>query len=244
MSISIKRLIFFYFQVLQCKRPINEEQCWVQWQLSYMLGNALKCKCANKCNCLESQYAHCTADSHIRHIVVAAANPTSHTYILTHLTSHPHPLNMCTQSRTSTKYKILFLLLISLSANTYGSSTGIPTLDLQPISSTALLPVVADKEPEEWIDVVVLVLKASIMILIIVAAIFGNLLVIVSVMRNRKLRYPTYSIYCVVCLLVRIWKSKLFSIPFFSAYVCVPAIFYFFFFVLWLMVFLLSSGNT
>lgn len=41
---------------------------------------------------------------------------------------------------------------------------------------------------DEWTDVVMLWLKASIMILIIVAAIFGNLLVIVSVMRNRKLR--------------------------------------------------------
>lgn len=40
----------------------------------------------------------------------------------------------------------------------------------------------------KWIDNVILVIKASIMILIIVAAIFGNLLVIVSVMRHRKLR--------------------------------------------------------
>lgn len=61
-----------------------------------MLGNALKCKCANKCNCPESQYAHCTADSHIRHIVVAAANPTSHTNTHTH-PSHitvSHPLTI------------------------------------------------------------------------------------------------------------------------------------------------------
>uniref|UniRef100_A0A182S6H4 G-protein coupled receptors family 1 profile domain-containing protein n=1 Tax=Anopheles maculatus TaxID=74869 RepID=A0A182S6H4_9DIPT len=40
----------------------------------------------------------------------------------------------------------------------------------------------------EWIDVVLLVLKASIMMFIIVAAIFGNLLVIISVKRHRKLR--------------------------------------------------------
>lgn len=40
----------------------------------------------------------------------------------------------------------------------------------------------------KWYDVVLLVLKASIMIMIIVASIFGNLLVIVSVMRVRKLR--------------------------------------------------------
>lgn len=41
---------------------------------------------------------------------------------------------------------------------------------------------------EEWTDVVLLVLKASIMVFIIIAAIFGNLLVIISVMRHRKLR--------------------------------------------------------
>lgn len=40
----------------------------------------------------------------------------------------------------------------------------------------------------EWYDTTLLVLKASIMIMIIVASIFGNLLVIVSVMRVRKLR--------------------------------------------------------
>lgn len=41
----------------------------------------------------------------------------------------------------------------------------------------------------QWVDTFLLILKASIMIFIIVAAIFGNLLVIISVMRNRKLRY-------------------------------------------------------
>ncbi|XP_058060902.1 octopamine receptor beta-2R [Anopheles bellator] len=45
--------------------------------------------------------------------------------------------------------------------------------------------------PAEWIDVVLLVLKASIMMFIIVAAIFGNLLVIISVKRHRKLRVIT-----------------------------------------------------
>lgn len=137
---------------------------------------------------------------------------------------------MCTQSQTSTKYKILFLLLISLSANAYGSSTGIPTLELQPISSTALLPVVADKEPEEWIDVVVLVLKASIMILIIVAAIFGNLLVIVSVMRNRKLRYLTYSIYFVLYVCLCVYKGVSHLVYLSSAYMFVYKLFFYFFF--------------
>lgn len=45
-----------------------------------------------------------------------------------------------------------------------------------------------DKSSEEWMSVIVLIFTASIMIFIIVAAIFGNLLVIISVMRNRKLR--------------------------------------------------------
>lgn len=42
---------------------------------------------------------------------------------------------------------------------------------------------------QEWIKVLITVFTASIMIFIIVAAIFGNLLVIISVMRVRKLRY-------------------------------------------------------
>lgn len=40
----------------------------------------------------------------------------------------------------------------------------------------------------DWMDISFTVLKASLMISIIVAAVFGNLLVIISVMRNRKLR--------------------------------------------------------
>lgn len=45
---------------------------------------------------------------------------------------------------------------------------------------------VADEE--EWLQTLLLVLQATIMVSIIVAAIFGNLLVIASVMRHRKLR--------------------------------------------------------
>lgn len=49
-----------------------------------------------------------------------------------------------------------------------------------------------DAEPvvpeEEWLGTALLVVRATIMISIIVAAIFGNLLVIASVMRVRKLR--------------------------------------------------------
>jgi hypothetical protein len=42
---------------------------------------------------------------------------------------------------------------------------------------------------QEWIKILITVFSASIMIFIIIAAIFGNLLVIISVMRVRKLRY-------------------------------------------------------
>jgi hypothetical protein len=44
---------------------------------------------------------------------------------------------------------------------------------------------------QEWTDVLTLILKAGAMGFIIIAAIFGNLLVIVSVMRHRKLRIIT-----------------------------------------------------
>lgn len=42
---------------------------------------------------------------------------------------------------------------------------------------------------DEWLDTVLQVMKATVMVTIIVAAIFGNSLVIASVMRHRKLRY-------------------------------------------------------
>lgn len=47
---------------------------------------------------------------------------------------------------------------------------------------------VDDGTADDWFEVFKLVLKASIMLLIIIASICGNLLVIVSVMRVRKLR--------------------------------------------------------
>lgn len=46
----------------------------------------------------------------------------------------------------------------------------------------------ADNDVEHWFDSVFLVLKAFVMLFIIIAAICGNLLVIISVMRVRKLR--------------------------------------------------------
>lgn len=40
----------------------------------------------------------------------------------------------------------------------------------------------------EWLSTLLMILKVSAMLLIMVAAVFGNLLVIISVMRNRRLR--------------------------------------------------------
>lgn len=89
-------------------------------------------------------------------------------------------------------YYMLFLLLFSSNmSKIYGSSEPPPYAtngELPVISSTTINPENSQLNKNGWFDVTLLVLKASIMILIIVAAIFGNLLVIVSVMRVRKLR--------------------------------------------------------
>lgn len=82
--------------------------------------------------------------------------------------------------------------------------TNVPTVDAvvlqnhsQVVVSTSPFPMENNKsflesEPvvtdDQWLSTTLLVLQATIMISIIVAAIFGNLLVIASVMRVRKLR--------------------------------------------------------
>ncbi|KAG8235216.1 hypothetical protein J437_LFUL012618 [Ladona fulva] len=58
------------------------------------------------------------------------------------------------------------------------------------VNATEVLDVASGEEPE-WTSVFTTVLKACIMGFIIVAALCGNLLVIVSVMRHRKLRVIT-----------------------------------------------------
>ncbi|XP_055315226.1 octopamine receptor beta-2R isoform X2 [Sitodiplosis mosellana] len=84
-------------------------------------------------------------------------------------------------------------------ATTTTSPTTTTTLDLaaaavvsadtaSSIQSTVSPSVVKE---QNWKDVLFFVFKASIMISIIIAAVFGNLLVIISVMRNRKLRVIT-----------------------------------------------------
>lgn len=62
-----------------------------------------------------------------------------------------------------------------------------PTTDLNATFGSAVM----DDSDNEWVDNVVLIFKASLMLFIMIAAIFGNLLVIISVMRNRKLRIIT-----------------------------------------------------
>ena len=97
---------------------------------------------------------------------------------------------MCIKLDTA-KYFTLLLLLLLLSTpiSTNGTTVSpLPAQMGQPTNGSTSETLDQSAEESEWIDVVILVLKSSIMILIIVAAIFGNLLVIVSVMRHRKLR--------------------------------------------------------
>ncbi|XP_055677516.1 octopamine receptor beta-2R isoform X2 [Lutzomyia longipalpis] len=66
------------------------------------------------------------------------------------------------------------------------ASIGTETLTLSSSNVTKGLD-----EEQPWIEITLLILKATIMIFIMAAAIFGNLLVIASVMRHRKLRVIT-----------------------------------------------------
>jgi hypothetical protein len=63
-----------------------------------------------------------------------------------------------------------------------------------------------DADDPEWTDVLVTLVKACLMGLIIVAAVCGNLLVIVSVMRHRKLRIITN--YFVVSLYYKLYSME------------------------------------
>lgn len=65
-------------------------------------------------------------------------------------------------------------------------STG--TKILSTLSSSNTTRELEKELTEPWIEITLLILKATIMIFIMAAAIFGNLLVIASVMRHRKLR--------------------------------------------------------
>lgn len=116
---------------------------------------------------------------------------------------------MCLLNKTP-EYIVLFLLILSRNIfGIYGSS-GPPANSIKEFMTTggsggggaigaggsvvnaspSTITPTTDTQiaDEDWLDILILIFKASIMISIIVAAVFGNLLVIISVMRNRKLR--------------------------------------------------------
>ncbi|KAL3267857.1 hypothetical protein HHI36_006998 [Cryptolaemus montrouzieri] len=86
------------------------------------------------------------------------------------------------------------------------------------ITSTSVLPT-----EEEWTDLLIHSLKTSIMVSIIVVSIFGNLLIIVSVMRHRKLRiltnYYVISLALADMLLAMFVMTFNFSVQFFGRWV-------------------------
>ncbi|XP_031617777.1 octopamine receptor beta-2R isoform X2 [Contarinia nasturtii] len=126
---------------------------------------------------------------------------------------------MCLLHKLTPEYIIIFLLIISKNIfGIYGEngppSTVTPSPPPQHAMSTittttplnlaaaavvsagaaSSMPSTASPsvvKPHDWFDVLFFVFKASTMISIILAAVFGNLLVIISVMRNRKLRVIT-----------------------------------------------------
>jgi len=73
-----------------------------------------------------------------------------------------------------------------LNATQLGGTLGLNLSESGGAGSNGLHTHAAD---EDWLDNIVWVFKAFVMLLIIIAAICGNLLVIISVMRVRKLRY-------------------------------------------------------
>lgn len=100
-----------------------------------------------------------------------------------HHSHHHHHFNH--QISSSMIYDLALTTLAPLLQNNSGTTVSSTFND---ISSSSNSSNIENSNNEDWIDVVFLILKASIMIFIIIAAIFGNLLVIVSVMRVRKLR--------------------------------------------------------
>ena len=98
----------------------------------------------------------------------------------------------------------LFSYATNLTYNDTLYSTNEPNLSINDVGDGETQ---ADEE-SRWTLVLIIVLKSAVMCFIIIAALFGNLLVMVSVMRHRKLRVITN--YFVVSLaladmLVAIW---------------------------------------
>lgn len=71
--------------------------------------------------------------------------------------------------------------------------------DIYNTTSTDVIP------DQEWIKILTTVFSAFIMIFIIVAAIFGNMLVIISVMRVRKLRWALW-LYIIRSVILQKWS--------------------------------------
>lgn len=105
----------------------------------------------------------------------------------------------CNVIATNATANVVFLVIFLTNMSKIGSSTAaetdepalMPTMESPSSSSSSDITsnhTQTALTESELIDDVILIVKASIMIMIIVAAIFGNLLVIVSVMRVRKLR--------------------------------------------------------
>lgn len=69
--------------------------------------------------------------------------------------------------------------------NNFSSS---PTLSKNDYNDSISLHKPQREEQIEWVNTLLLILKAFVMIMIMVAAVCGNLLVIISVIRNRRLR--------------------------------------------------------
>ncbi|XP_044742715.1 octopamine receptor beta-2R-like [Chrysoperla carnea] len=82
------------------------------------------------------------------------------------------------------------LFMAATSTNMTTNLSSATSTTLTPLSSSSMLPPYKD-DGQEWSDMLLLIIKGSVMGSIIIAAIFGNLLVIVSVMRHRKLRIIT-----------------------------------------------------
>lgn len=79
-------------------------------------------------------------------------------------------------------------------------------------STNITLALATDPPASEWTDTLILFIKATIMGSIIIASIFGNLLVIVSVMRHRKLRIITN--YYVISLALADMLVAMFAMTF------------------------------
>lgn len=91
--------------------------------------------------------------------------------------------------KTATTTTPLAIDLGTAAASMMASSLATPAaVDLATAAAASASAATNTTTESSWLEFLFVLFKASIMISIIVAAVFGNLLVIISVMRNRKLR--------------------------------------------------------